>query len=56
MNKIDELKELAAPLVKLLRAKYNPHCQVIITYDHIVMYEEIIGIPVPLDDKGEPHA
>lgn len=46
----DELKNLADPLVKLLKNNYHPHCQIVIDGDRVRIVEDLVGVPV--SEKG----
>jgi len=47
---MNELEKLAKPLVDYLRKNHNPHTTIVITDDRVVVTEDIIGIPFPVDD------
>lgn len=55
---LDELKVLAKPLVDYLRENHHPHTTIIVTYDRVVVVEDVIGIPFPTEDAAEefPHS
>lgn len=42
---MDELEELAAPLIDFLHNNFNPHCRIEITQDLTRVVEDVIGIP-----------
>lgn len=49
-GKIKELKQLCEPIAGYLKNNWDPHCVVIITYNHIKLVRDEIGIPVESDD------
>ena len=49
-KQIDELKQLASPLVDYLREKHHPYRTIIITDTSIKMTEDIVGIPFLPED------
>jgi len=49
-KQIDELKQLASPLVEYLREKHHPYRAIVITDTSIRMTEDIVGIPFPPED------
>lgn len=42
---IKQLKQLAEPLVNLLKEKFNPYAKIEITDSHIKLVQETISIP-----------
>lgn len=52
MEKINlqELEELAKPLVELLRAKGNPYTKVVVEQSKITLQECTMDIPLPYED------
>lgn len=50
-DQIDELKRLADPLVKFLRKNHHPHASIVITDERVVVTEDVIGIPLPIEDE-----
>jgi len=51
-SELEQLETLAKPLVKLLREKHNPHCQIIIESDRVRIVEDVVGV-VPALLNGE---
>lgn len=49
-QEMEELKELAAPLVKYLREKHHPHTAIVVTDIRAVLMEDVMGIPFPFED------
>lgn len=47
---LEELKQLAAPLVDYLRKKHHPHTAIVVTDDRAVLLEEMMGVPFPIED------
>ena len=43
----DELKELAAPLVKWLQENHGPYTEIRITWDRVAVQHDGIGLPFP---------
>lgn len=44
-RRMEELKELATPLVRFLQDNYHPHAAIIIRDDFACVVEELIGVP-----------
>lgn len=47
---LDELMELARPLVRYLREKYDPHTAIVVTSERAVLTGEIMGVPFEIED------
>ena len=45
-EKMEELKELAKPLVKYLNDNHDPHTIIRIEYDKVTLLTERTGIPI----------
>ena len=46
----DEWKAAAEAVIKLLNEKGNPYTTVIIQQDKIVVAQDVMGIPLPIND------
>lgn len=55
-QEMEELKQLAAPLVKYLREKHHPHTAIVVTDIRAVLTEDVMGIPFPFDTEGSQKA
>lgn len=48
---MEELKALATPLVNWVRENHGPHTEICISYDHVWVKHDGIGIPYPISEK-----
>lgn len=48
-NKLDELEELAKPLVDYLRKNYHPHTVIVVTDERVVLAEDVMSAPLGFD-------
>lgn len=48
-EKVKELEQLCKPIADYLKNNWDLHCSVIITYNHIKLVRNEIGIPVKND-------
>jgi len=48
---MNELKQLATPLVEWIRKTYGYHTDVVITADYVCVKHDGIGIPYPITEK-----
>lgn len=46
----DNLEQLAAPLVEYLRKNFHPHTAIVVTDERVVVVEDVLGIPFPIED------
>lgn len=53
MKTIEEIKELAQPLIEYIKNNYHPHTKIIIEDDFVEVVETIYGIPIEYEDKEE---
>lgn len=53
-QEMEELKQLAAPLVDYLRKKHHPHTAVVVTDERAALVEDVMGITFPrnVDDEN----
>ena len=49
-SEIENIKEMAEPLVKYLRKYYDPHTTIVITDSNVTFMQDYIGMPYPWDD------
>ena len=55
-QEMEELKQLAAPLVKYLREKHHPHTAIVVTDIRTAETEDVMGIPYTFDTEGSQKA
>lgn len=48
--KVEQLKELIAPVVEWLKKNGNPHTQIIVEIDCVKVTEDVFGFPVENSD------
>lgn len=46
----DKLEHLARPLVEYLRENHHPHTSIVVTDERVVVIEDVLGIPFPVED------
>lgn len=50
MNDTDKLEQLAKPLAEYLRKNHHPHTAIVVTDERVVVVEDVLGIPFPIED------
>ena len=50
-EEMEELKQLCEPLVNYLTQNHDPHTQIIVSMDSILITKTEIGIPLDNNDK-----
>jgi hypothetical protein len=50
VDDINELKQLAAPLVEWIRKPYGYHTDVVITADYVCVKHDGVGVPYPISE------
>lgn len=50
MDKNEELKRLAMPLIDILYRDYHPHAQIIIRMDSVEVVEGVLATPIEVRD------
>lgn len=53
-EKIDNLEKLAAPIVDWIREHHGPHTEVHISWDHVWVKQDLLGLPFPYSEDQEP--
>ena len=48
-KEFEDLKRICEPVVQYLRENYDPHTQIVVTYDSVKVMQEEIGVPFALD-------
>lgn len=49
-DKIQELEEIAQPLIAYLIKNHHPHTAIVVTEERVVVVEDVLGIPFPIED------
>lgn len=47
---LQELEELAQPLVELIRKKGSPYTKIVVEQDKVTLQECTIGVPLPYEN------
>lgn len=47
---LKELEDLARPLADYLKANHHPHTAVVVTSEHVDLWEETMGVPFKRGD------
>lgn len=48
---VAELETLATPLIKWIRDNHGPHTEICITWDHVTVKHDGMGLPFPYPSK-----
>lgn len=49
-EEIATLEKLAAPIVKWIREHHGPHTEVHISWDHVWVRQDLLGLPFPYSE------
>lgn len=51
LAELEELKKRAAPIVAWIRERHNPHTEVHISWDHVWVRQDLLGLPFPYSEE-----